>query len=72
MHQSESGGARVRRRLFVRGGDLSGEVEASRARRRLVGGDPSCRELVEDAANWSEASRLASVGLDRGPQSSLS
>jgi hypothetical protein len=41
------GGGRVRRRLLVRGGDFSCEVETSR-------GDPSCRELVEDAANWSE------------------
>jgi hypothetical protein len=49
----------------VRGGEFSCEAETCR-------GDPSCRELVEDAANWSEASRLASVGLDRGPQSSLS
>jgi hypothetical protein len=38
--QSELGGARARRRLVVRGGDLSG--------------DPSCGELVGDAANWSE------------------
>jgi hypothetical protein len=32
---------RARQRLLVRGGDLSG------------GGDPSCRELVGDVANWS-------------------
>jgi hypothetical protein len=38
---------RVRRRLLVRGGDLLCEAETSR-------GDPSCRELVGDAANWSE------------------
>jgi hypothetical protein len=25
------------------------------ARRKLVRGDPSCGELVGDAANWSEA-----------------
>jgi hypothetical protein len=30
-------------------------------------GDPSCRELVGDAANWPETGRLASVGLDQGP-----
>jgi hypothetical protein len=40
---------------LVRGGDLSCETEICRARRRLLGGDPSCGELVEDAANWSEA-----------------
>jgi hypothetical protein len=37
------------------GGDLPCEAETCRARRRLVGGDPSCGELVGDAANWSEA-----------------
>jgi hypothetical protein len=69
----------------VRGGDLSCEVETSRTWRRLVvrgrdfscaaetsRGDPSCRELVGDAANWPETGRLASVGLDQGPQSSSS
>jgi hypothetical protein len=40
-------------RLVVRGGDLSCE-------------DPSCRELVGDAANWPETGRLTSVGLDQG------
>jgi hypothetical protein len=40
----------------VRGGDFSCEAETSR-------GDPSCRELVGDAA---------SVGLNQGPQSSSS
>jgi hypothetical protein len=39
--QSDLGGARARRRLAVRDIDLSG-------------GDPSCGELVGDAANWSE------------------
>jgi hypothetical protein len=39
----------------------------ARARRRLVGGDPSSRELVGDAPNWSETKRLASDGHDRGP-----
>jgi hypothetical protein len=56
---------RARRRLLERGGDLSSEAETCR-------GDPSCRELVGDAANWLETDRLASVGLDRGPQSSSS
>jgi hypothetical protein len=32
---------------LVRGGDLSYEAETCR-------GDPSCRELVGDATNWSE------------------
>jgi hypothetical protein len=53
------------RREVVRGRDFSCEVETSR-------GDPSCRELVGDAANWSETGRLASVGLDQGPRSSSS
>jgi hypothetical protein len=44
MHQSEPGG-RARRRLLVRGGDLSCEAKTCRE-------DPSCRELVGDAANW--------------------
>jgi hypothetical protein len=44
--------------LVVRGGDLSGVP--------LVG------ELVGDAANWPKTGRLASVGLDQGPFSSLS
>jgi hypothetical protein len=39
---------------LMRGRDLSCEAEACRARRRLVGGDPPCGELVRDAANWSE------------------
>jgi hypothetical protein len=50
----------VRWRLVMRGGDLSCEVETCR-------GDPSCRELVGDAANWPETRLLVSVGLDRGP-----
>jgi hypothetical protein len=32
-------------------GDLSCEAETFRARQRLVGGSPTCRELVGDAAN---------------------
>jgi hypothetical protein len=39
-HQSEPG-------EVVRGRDFSCEAETSR-------GDPSCRELVGDAANWLE------------------
>jgi hypothetical protein len=35
-------------------------------------GDPSNGELVGDAANWQETRRLASVGLDQDPFSSLS
>jgi hypothetical protein len=49
----------------VRGGDFSCEAETSH-------GDPSCRELVGDAASWTETGYLASVGLDQGPQSSSS
>jgi hypothetical protein len=45
------------------GPDLSCEAETCHA-------DPSCRELVGYAANWSETGRL--VGLDWGPQSSSS
>jgi hypothetical protein len=69
----------------MRGGDLSCEAETCRARRRLVmrggdfsceaetcHGDPFCRETVGDVANWSETGHLASVGLDRGLQSSSS
>jgi hypothetical protein len=48
------------RRVVVRGGDLSCEAETCR-------GDPSCRELVEEAANWTKSGRLASVDLDQGP-----
>jgi hypothetical protein len=70
--QSESGTARARQRLLVRGRDLSCEAETSRARRRLVGGGPSSRELVGGAPNWSGTGRLASEGLDRGLQSSPS
>jgi hypothetical protein len=46
-HQLEQGRARARRRLVVRGGDLSCEVETCRVRRRLVRGIP----LV---GNWSK------------------
>jgi hypothetical protein len=49
----EAEASRARRRLLVRGGDLSGH--------------PSCRELVGDTANWSESRCLASVGVDQGP-----
>jgi hypothetical protein len=35
-------------------------------------GDSSGRELVGDATSRPETERLASVGLDRGPQSSSS
>jgi hypothetical protein len=55
--QSESGGSRgaetccAGRRLTMRGGDFSCEAETCHARRRLVGVDPSCRELIGDAAN---------------------
>jgi hypothetical protein len=49
----------------MRGGDLSCEAETCR-------GDPSCTELVGDAANWPKTGRLASEGLDQGPQSSSS
>jgi hypothetical protein len=52
-------------RLVVRGGDFSCEAETCR-------GGPASEELVGDAANWSKTRRLASVGLDRGPFSSLS
>jgi hypothetical protein len=55
----------VRWRLVMEGGDFSCDAEICR-------GDPSCRELVGDAANLSETWRLANVGLDRGPQSSSS
>jgi hypothetical protein len=57
--------SRGRRRLVKRGGDFSCEAETCR-------GDPSCREPVGDATNWPETGRLASVGLDRGPQTSSS
>jgi hypothetical protein len=53
------------RRVVVRGGDLLCEAET-------CCGDPSCRELVGDAANWPKTGRLANVGLDQGPQSSSS
>jgi hypothetical protein len=64
-HKSEPGGGRARQRLFVRGGDFSCEAETCL-------GDPSCRELVGGAANWSETGCLASAGLDSSPQSSSS
>jgi hypothetical protein len=49
----------------MRGGDLSCKAETCR-------GEPSSGELVRGAASWPKTGRLASVGLDRGPQSSLS
>jgi hypothetical protein len=69
---------RVMAHVPVGAGESSCEAETALARRRLVmrggdlSGDPSCRELVGDATNWSETWRLVSVGLDRGPQSSSS
>jgi hypothetical protein len=48
------------------------EPEGGRARRRLVVGIPLVGNLVGDVANWPETERLASVGLDQGPQSSSS
>jgi hypothetical protein len=57
---------------LVRGGELSCEAETSCARRRLLKGGPSSRELVGSAPNWLGTRRLASDGLDRVPQSSLS
>jgi hypothetical protein len=50
----------------VRTSGLSCEAENCRARRRLLGGGPSSRELVGDAPNWLGTRRLASDGLDRG------
>jgi hypothetical protein len=47
-------------------------AKACRARRRLVGGGPSSRELVGGAPNWSGTGRLASESLDRGLGSSSS
>jgi hypothetical protein len=44
---------------------LSREAETCR-------GGPASGELVGDAANWPKTGRLASVGLDQGPYSSLS
>jgi hypothetical protein len=49
---------RARRRLVVRGGDLSCEAETCR-------GGPSSGELVGDAANWPETGRLAVWVLTR-------
>jgi hypothetical protein len=46
--------------------------ETFRARRRLLGGGTSSRELVADAPNWPGTKRLAGDDLDRGPQSSSS
>jgi hypothetical protein len=57
--------SRARQRLVMRVGDFSCEAKTCH-------GDPSCREPVRDAANWSETGHLASVGLDWGPQSSSS
>jgi hypothetical protein len=52
--QSESGGARARRRLVVRGGDLSCEAETYHARRRLVMRDGDLSEGIPLVGNWSE------------------
>jgi hypothetical protein len=80
---SRSRTSRARRRLLVRGGDLSCEAETSPRRRLLVrGGDSSCEaetcrggsssgKLVGDAANWPKTGRLASVGLDQDLFSTL-
>jgi hypothetical protein len=57
--------SRARRRLVVRGGYLSCKAKTCR-------GGPSSRELVGGAANWPKTGRLADVGLDQGPYSSLS
>jgi hypothetical protein len=51
---SRSQTCRARRRLVVRGGDLSCEAETSQARQRLVG----------DASVWPRTGRLASESLD--------
>jgi hypothetical protein len=64
-YQLEPEGGRAGRRLVVRGGDLLCEAETCRV-------DPSCRELVRDAANWPKTGRFASQGLDQGPHSSSS
>jgi hypothetical protein len=66
-YQSELEGGRARWRLVMRSRDFFFEAETCRVKRRLlvrVGdfsckaetcrGDPSCRELVGDAANWPE------------------
>jgi hypothetical protein len=45
--------------------DFSCEAETCR-------GSPSSGELVGDAANWPKTGRLASVGLDQVPYTSLS
>jgi hypothetical protein len=60
-----------RRELLVRTSGSSRKVETCRARRRLLGGGPFSRKLVGDAPNWSGTRRLASDGLDKGPQSSV-
>jgi hypothetical protein len=49
---------RVRRRLVLRGGDLSEKP-------------PPRRRFVEEASHWLESRRLANEGLDRGLHSSL-
>jgi hypothetical protein len=46
--------SRARRRLLVRGGDLSCEAETGSSSGKLVGG----------AANWLKTGSLASEGLD--------
>jgi hypothetical protein len=68
----------ARRRLLVRGRNLSCEAKIARARRRLLVRDgdlsekPSfSRRLVEEASNWSETRHLDSDGFDWDSQSSL-
>jgi hypothetical protein len=48
---SETEIARANEQLFMRGGDLSCEIETCCARRRLVGGGSSSGELVGEAPN---------------------
>jgi hypothetical protein len=58
-HTSRDWSSRARRRLVVRGGDLSCEAETGR-------GGSSSGKLVGDATNWPKTGRLASVGLNQG------
>jgi hypothetical protein len=53
-HTSRSRTCRARRRLLVRGGDFSCEVETGTSSGKLVG----------DATTWPKTGRLASEGLD--------
>jgi hypothetical protein len=63
---------RVAAHTLVGVGNCSCKAETCRERRRLLGGDPSSRELVEDTSNLTGTGRLANEGLDRGTQSSSS